>query len=127
MAGQSYKDLLVWQRSMQLVTTIYRSTECFPKSEQFGLCSQLRRAVVSIPSNIAEGQGRNSPKEFVYHLSVAYGSLMEAETQIQIAANLSYVSQAEADTLISQTAEVGRMLNGLSRSLLQNKKLKTAN
>ena len=80
MAGQSYKDLLVWQKSMQLVTDVYRSTDSFPKSEQFGLCSQLRRAAVSIPSNIAEGQGRNSSKEFVYHLSVAYGSLMEAET-----------------------------------------------
>jgi len=120
MAGQSYKDLLVWQKAMQLVTDIYHSTERFPRSEQFGLCSQLRRAAVSIPSNIAEGQGRNSAKEFIYHLSVAYGSLMEAETQIQIAANLSYVSQAEADTLITQTAEVGRMLNGLSKSLLRN-------
>ncbi|HEY2866379.1 MAG TPA: four helix bundle protein [Pyrinomonadaceae bacterium] len=102
---------------MQLVTSIYRSTECFPGSEQFGLCSQIRRAVVSIPSNIAEGQGRNSKKEFIYHLSVAYGSLMEAETQIQIAVNLSYVSQAEADKLITQAAEIGRMLNGLSKSL----------
>jgi four helix bundle protein len=127
MAGQSYRDLLVWQKSMQLVTEIYRLTDGFPKVEQFGLCAQLRRAVVSIPSNIAEGQGRNSPKEFVYHLSVAYGSLMEAETQIQIAANLSYVSQVEADKLIAQAAEVGRMLNGLSRSLAQNKELKTAN
>jgi len=96
---------------MQLVTDIYRSTECFPRSEQFGLCAQLRRAVVSIPSNIAEGQGRNSPKEFIYHLSIAYGSLMEAETQVQIAANLSYVTQTEADKLIAQAAEVGRMLN----------------
>jgi four helix bundle protein len=112
---------------MQLVTEIYRLADGFPKVEQFGLCAQLRRAVVSIPSNIAEGQGRNSPKEFVYHLSVAYGSLMEAETQIQIAANLSYVSQVEADKLIAQAAEVGRMLNGLSRSLAQNKELKTAN
>jgi len=112
---------------MQLVTDIYRSTECFPRSEQFGLCAQLRRAVVSIPSNIAEGQGRNSPKEFIYHLSIAYGSLMEAETQVQIAANLSYVTQTEADKLIAQAAEVGRMLNGLSRSLVQNKEPKTAN
>jgi four helix bundle protein len=127
MAGQSYRDLLVWQKSMQLVTEIYRLADGFPKVEQFGLCAQLRRAVVSIPSNIAEGRGRNSPKEFVYHLSVAYGSLMEAETQIQIAANLSYVSQVEADKLIAQAAEVGRMLNGLSRSLAQNKELKTAN
>ena len=85
----------------------------------FGLTSQLKRAVVSVPSNIAEGQGRDSVKEFIYHLSVAYGSLMEAETQIQIAANLAYVEQSIVDKLIGQTAEVGRMLNGLTRSLKQ--------
>jgi four helix bundle protein len=88
-----------------------------PKNEIYGLSSQLKRAIVSVPSNIAEGQGRNSAKEFVYHLSVAYGSLMEAETQIQIAANLSYLDQGVADKLFQQTAEIGRMLNGLSRSL----------
>ena len=94
-------------------------TESFPRSEMFGLTSQLKRAVVSVPSNIAEGQGRDSVKEFIYHLSVAYGSLMEAETQIQIAANLAYVEQSIVDKLIGQTAEVGRMLNGLTRSLKQ--------
>ena len=103
---------------MRLVTDTYKITEAFPKNEVFGLTSQLRRAIVSVPSNIAEGQGRNSTKEFVYHLSVAYGSLMEAETQIQIAANLAYIEQVEADKLINQAAEVGRMLNGLSRSLI---------
>ena len=85
MSGQSYKELLVWQKSMLLVTDIYLTTESFPKSEMFGLASQLKRAAVSVPSNIAEGQGRDSTKEFLYHLSVAYGSLMESETQIQIA------------------------------------------
>jgi four helix bundle protein len=117
MAGQGYRDLLVWHKSMQMVTDTYRITEAFPKNEVFGLTSQLKRAIVSVPSNIAEGQGRNSAKEFIYHLSVAYGSLMEAE--IQIAANLSYIEQTVADKLIQQAAEIGRMLNGLSRSIAQ--------
>ena len=117
MVRKTYRELMVWQKSMQLVTNIYESTECFPKSELFGLSSQLRRAVVSVPSNIAEGQGRDSTKEFVHHLSFAYGSLMETETQVQIAYNLGYLRQIELDRLLLQTAEVGRMLNGLSRSL----------
>ena len=117
MSGQSYRELLVWQKSMDLVTATYLATESFPKSEMFGLTSQLKRAVVSIPSNIAEGQGRDSTKEFLYHLSVAYGSLMEAETQIQIAVNLSILKNSEAERLFDQCGEVGRMLNGLARSL----------
>ena len=102
---------------MQLVTDIYRVTEAFPKTEMFGLSSQLRRAVVSVPSNIAEGQGRDSTKEFLHHLSIAYGSLMETETQIQIAANLMYIEQGLADRLLDKCGEVGRLLNGLLRSL----------
>ena len=74
MAGQSYRDLLVWQKAMDMVTDTYKVAERFPKSEVFGLASQLKRAIISVPSNIAEGQGRNSSKEFAYHLSVAYGS-----------------------------------------------------
>ena len=100
-----------------MVTDTYKVAERFPKSEVFGLASQLKRAIISVPSNIAEGQGRNSSKEFAYHLSVAYGSLMEAETQIQIANNLDYVDQNVADGLFQNTAEIGRMLNGLSRSI----------
>jgi len=117
MSGQSYKELMVWQKSMKLVTDVYQSTESFPKSEVFGLTSQLKRSIVSIPSNIAEGQGRDSTKEFLYHLSVAYGSLMESETQIQIAVNLSFIDKNGADHLFEQCSEVGRMLNGLTRSL----------
>ena len=117
MSGQSYKELLVWQKSMTLVTDIYKATDLFPKTELFGLASQLKRAAISVPSNIAEGQGRDSTKEFLYHLSVAYGSLMESETQIQIAVNLSYIDQPGADQLLTQCGEVGRMLNGLTRSL----------
>ena len=117
MSGLSYKELLVWQRSMKLVTDVYKATSTFPKSEMFGLASQLNRAAVSIPSNIAEGQGRNSTKEFLYHLSVAYGSLMEVETQVQIAANLSFVNNSTLEILFTQCREVGRMLNGLTKSL----------
>ena len=102
---------------MKLVTRIYQSTERFPKSEMFGLSAQLRRAIVSVPSNLAEGQGRDSSKEFLHHISFAYGSLMEAETQLQIAANLGYIEETEVGELLDSTAEIGRMLNGLSRSI----------
>jgi four helix bundle protein len=117
MAGNSYRDLLVWQKAMDVVTDAYRLSERFPRSEVFGLTSQLKRAIISVPSNIAEGQGRNSSKEFAYHLSVAYGSLMEAETQIQIAANLNYLDRNVAEEFFLKTSEIGRMLNGLSRSI----------
>jgi four helix bundle protein len=117
MSGQSYRDLLVWQKSMQFVTEVYRASETFPKTELYGLTSQLRRSAISVPSNIAEGQGRDSQKEFIRHLSIAYGSLMEAETQIQIATNLRYLEPAEADRLVKNAAEIGRMMNGLTRTL----------
>ncbi|MBK7393169.1 MAG: four helix bundle protein [Chloracidobacterium sp.] len=117
MARQTYRDLVVWQKAMQLVTNVYAMTEHFPKHEMFGLTSQLRRATVSVPSNIAEGQGRDSPKEFLHHLSIAYGSLMEAETQVQIASNLTYIGKTDAGNLLAQCDEVGRLLNGLLRSL----------
>src|SRR5688572_18536850 len=97
MASHGYRDLIVWQKSMQFVTRVYRSTERFPKAEMFALSVQIRRPVVSVPSNIAEGQGRSSVKEFAHHLSFAYGSLMETETQLQIAANLGYIEQNEVD------------------------------
>jgi len=115
--GQSYRELIAWQKAMKLVTDVYTLAESFPKVEVFGLASQLRRAIVSVPSNIAEGQGRDSTKEFIHHLSIAYGSLMEAETQIQIASNLGYISQVDADKVVDQAAEVGRLINGLSRFL----------
>jgi len=102
---------------MQLVTSIYRVTANFPKEEQFGLTSQLRRAAVSIPSNIAEGQGRLSEKEFRYFLGQARGSLMEVETQVQISQNLGYCTPASGDELLTACAEVGRILNGLLGSI----------
>ncbi len=102
---------------MELVTETYKTVAAFPKEEMYGLSSQIKRAAISVPSNIAEGQGRNSTKEFIYHLSVAYGSLMELETQLQIAANLKFIENVTADKLFLTTAEVGRMINGLARSL----------
>lgn len=117
MSPQGYRELKVWQKSMDFVTKVYNLTDNFPRSETFGLGGQLRRAAVSVPSNIAEGQGRDSVKEFLHHLSFAYGSLMEAETQVQIAANLGYLGKDDIENLLAEAAEIGRMLNGLSRSL----------
>lgn len=102
---------------MDLVTATYRATARFPKEEQFGLTSQLRRAAVSIPSNIAEGQGRLSENEFRYFLGQARGSLMEVETQLQIAQNLGYLPPAQTNELLKACAEVGRILNGLLASI----------
>ena len=102
---------------MDLVTATYRATAGFPKDELFGLTSQLRRAAVSIPSNIAEGQGRLSEKEFRYFLGQARGSLMEVETQLQIAENLGYLEKEKTSLLLQSCAEVGRILNGLLASV----------
>ncbi len=115
--GRSYKDLVAWQRAMELVTATYLSTKNFPMEERFGLTSQLRRAAVSIPSNIAEGQGRLSEKEFRHFLGQARGSLMEVETQLQIAQNLGYIDARETLELLKKCAEVGRILNGLMASI----------
>jgi four helix bundle protein len=89
--GQTYRDLVVWQKAMELVTEIYKATERFPKEEIYGLTSQLRRAAISVPSNIAEGQGRLTKKEFHHFLGYARGSLLEMETQLLIAQNLGYL------------------------------------
>lgn len=110
--GRSYKDLVAWQRAMDLVTATYKATAGFPRDELFGLTSQLRRAAVSIPSNIAEGQGRLSEKEPRYFRGQARGSLMELETQMQIAENLGYLQEEQIAPLLQSSAEVGRILNG---------------
>jgi four helix bundle protein len=117
MAIQSYRDLLVWQKSMDLVTEIYQLTRPFPHEELFGLTSQTRRAAVSVPANIAEGYGRIHRKEYLHHLSIARGSLMEVETHLQIAVRLTYLSREQGAQIWSLLQEVGRLLNGLIRSL----------
>ena len=114
---QSYRDLVVWKKSMALVLEVYRCTQSFPKIETYGLTSQLRRAAVSIPSNVAEGQARLSSGEFRQFLGNARGSLTEVETQVLIAQALGYVDQCQSEKLLSMTAEVGRILNGLLASL----------
>ena len=110
---QSYRDLVAWNKAMELVTEIYRVTKEFPKEELFGLMSQLRRAAVSIPSNIAEGKGRLSKGEFRQFLGNARGSLAEVETQILIAQNLNYLDEPETSKLLAMVEEVGKVLNGL--------------
>ena len=117
MPVQSYRDLIVWQKAMELVKLVYALTKKFPKEELFGLSLQIRKAVVSVPSNIAEGQGRNSTKEFLRHLFIGYGSLMETETQNLIAEMQGYITAEESKELILKSAEVGRLINGLVNSL----------
>ncbi len=113
MALKFYRDLVAWQKAMNLVIEIYRVTRNFPKDELFGLTSQLRRAAVSIPSNIAEGQGQLSKGDFRRFLGHARGSLSELETQIIISQNLDYLAEEEANHLLNLATEVGRILNGL--------------
>lgn len=115
--GKSYRDLVVWQKAMDLVTAVYRVTSGFPREEIYGLTSQLRRAAVSIPSNIAEGQGRYGAAEFRHFLRQANGSLMELETQLLIAERLQYITSEDARKLLGEAAEVGKILNGLMASL----------
>ena len=109
----SYRDLVVWQLSVDLALGVYRCTKTFPRDETYGLVSQMRRAAVSVPSNIAEGKGRYSRKELVQFLFHARGSLLELQTQITIAQRLGYLAELDASELETQSGEVGRLLNGL--------------
>ena len=112
---KSYQDLEVWQKAMDLVVLSYRITEKFPKNETYGFASQLQRAAISIPANIAEGRHRQHSKEFLQHLSIAYAFLAELETHVQIAGRLDYIKQDKIDDLLNKTAELGRMLNGFTQ------------
>ena len=116
----SYSDLIVWKKSMDLVIEIYKITESFPKNEQYGIISQMRRAAVSIPSNIAEGRKRGSKKEFKHFLVIAYGSGAELETQIEITKRLNYADPKKYTAIDSLLLEVMKMLNKLSSSLQPN-------
>ena len=118
---RSYRDLDVWEKAMDLVVGCYRTCNAFPKAELYGLSSQLQRAAVSIPANIAEGHGRSHTREYLHHLSIAYGSLMEVETHLQIAARLNYIDDSSLLRLLDRTGEIGRMLNRLIQAL--NRKL----
>lgn len=117
MTHTSYRDLEVWRKAMNIVVECYKITKSFPQSEMYGLSSQLQRAAVSIPANIAEGRERQHKKEFLQHIAIAYGSIAELETHIQIAERLNYLDSDQAKYILDQTSEVGRMLNGLRNSI----------
>jgi four helix bundle protein len=114
---QSYRDLIVWQKSVELVLEIYRATQDFPKTETYGLVSQLRRAAVSVPSNVAVGHARLSTGEYKQFLGHARGSLMEIETQVLISQRLGYMNSGQSNILLNRATEVGKVLNGLLNSL----------
>jgi four helix bundle protein len=115
--GRSYRELIALQKAMTFVTEIYAATHRFPSEERFGITNQLRRAAVSVPSNIAEGQARFSQKEFHHFLSQARGSLVEIETQLIIAKDLKYLPTPKAEALLALADELGRILNGLITSI----------
>ncbi|MGA2855474.1 MAG: four helix bundle protein [Candidatus Sulfotelmatobacter sp.] len=115
--NRSYRDLRVWQRSMELVVAVYNQTRRFPNDELYGLVSQMRRSAVSVPSNIAEGKGRLTDRDRAHFFSQARGSLLELEAQILIAQELNYISGPVADSLLQHAAEAGRMLNSLIESI----------
>lgn len=114
---QNYRDLIAWQRAMDLVESVYRVTRDWPKDELYGLTNQVRRASVSVPANIAEGQGRGTDKEFLRYLAIAHGSLREAETHLRIAGRLHYYDEFVLNPILDQAAEVGRLIQGLARSI----------
>ena len=120
MSVQSYKDLIVWQKAMDLVEMVYQVCKAFPKEELYGLTNQLRRAAVAIPSNIAEGHARSSKAEFLRFLSIARGSLAEVETQLLVAQRLGYLPDGQLIPILRLQTEVNKMTNGLMAKLAPN-------
>lgn len=114
---KSFRELRVWQAAMNLVEKVYRLTRRFPKHETYGLASQIQRAAVSIPSNIAEGHTREHIREYLHHLSIAQGSLAELETQVEIATRLKYVQPEQLEGVLSDVNSLGRQLYALRNSL----------
>jgi four helix bundle protein len=117
MAIRNYRDLVAWQRAMDLAEQIYEATKSFPADERYVLTTQIRRSAVSVPSNIAEGQGLHSDRAFSRHLSIARGSLCELETQLLLSARLGYIDRAEAERLAALASEVGKLIAGLSHAV----------
>ena len=118
---KSFRDLRVWQAAMELVESVYALTARFPRHELYGLTSQIQRAAVSVPSNIAEGHARESTKEYLQHLSIAQASLAELETQLEIARRLSYVTENELGHLLNQITALGKQLYALRNALIHPK------
>ena len=114
---KSYRDLIVWQKSMVLVTMIYKLTVKLPDDEKFGLISQIKRSAISVPSNIAEGYGRNYRKDYSRFLQIARGSLNESQTQLEIAVNLSFIEAEDLKEIQELSIEVEKMLNSLIKKL----------
>ena len=110
---KSYRDLTAWQKAVDLVTEAYRLSDGFPRSEEFGLRLQVRRAAVSVPANIAEGHGRTGIGEFLHHLSIAHGSLAELETLLTVAVNLGYLKRSSTQAIEQRSEEVGRLVRAL--------------
>lgn len=117
MDGMNFRDLKVWQLGMQLAEEVYRLTEQFPKNEMYGLCSQMQRAAVSIPANIAEGHANGSTKNFVRYLGIAQGSLAELETHLMLAERMKYGNPIEITSILSRCAQEAKMLRGLRKSV----------
>lgn len=115
--ARSYRDLVVWQRAMELVPTVYELLKGFPKEETYALADHVRRAVVSIPANLAEGQARQHPKEFLQHLAIAKGSLAELSTLLVVAERLGYVTATQLEAVEEDLASIGRPLSGLMTRL----------
>lgn len=115
---KTYRDLIVWQKSMALVTKIYQITKSFPNTETYGLVSQIRRCAISIPSNIAEGYGRNSTNDYTRFLNIATGSLYELQTQLGISINLQYIKKDDFDILYESSREIERMITSLIKKLM---------
>ncbi len=114
---KGYRDLVTWQQAYKLALAIYRTTQRWPKEEQYGLVSQIRRAAASVAANIAEGYDRTSQKEYLHHLGYARGSLAELETYLMLARDLGYTSPSDSEKLLSSQTEVGKLLAGLMRSV----------
>ena len=112
-----FKDLLVWQKAMDLAKNIYEITSDFPSEEKFGLTSQIKRSAISIPSNIAEGAGRNAKNEFKHFLSIAQGSSFELETQLILAEKLSFISKNKTEVVLESLQEIQKMISGLQKTL----------
>ena len=117
MSLQKYEDLIVWQKAMDLVAEVYKIVKLLPNDELYALSNQMRRAAVSIPSNIAEGQERNTTKDFINYLFIARGSKAELETQLLICVRLRYLNQSQIETAQGLLIEIGKMLNAIIQSL----------
>ena len=115
--GRSYRDLIAWQKGMEYVVDVYRESWTWPADQRFGLVSQVQRAAVSVPANIAEGSGRSGSAELRHFLSIAHGSLCEAQTHLEIAEKLGFMSPANSQLLLNQGSELSRILRGFLRSL----------